>query len=236
MTETPAGLTVDGPRETRRAIAGQIRMARSELGLSQATLGSRVGVSRYVINRLEGENQDVSLELAVKLAEVLDLPELEELTRAQFASSSQPAQLSNTRDARLKELVSSPGLDRLVIVAADELDILGLLEHARDNLPERVTIVFPSHARQQQLRGTAAPNAATWDVQNQITRIFEAIAVGGRLHPDEGQLDYDIKLYESDDVRQSFVLVGGQRTGTSAPSGRRCRTCSPISSRPFRSR
>jgi DNA-binding XRE family transcriptional regulator len=183
-------------------------VARNERGLSQAALGSRVGVSRYVINRLEGENQDVSLELAVKLAEVLNAPELEELTRAQFASSSQPAQLSNTRDDRLKELLASPGLDRLIIVVADELDILGLLERARLNLPERVTVVFPSHSRQQQLRGTVAPNAPTWDVQKQITKLFEALAVGGVLHPNEGPLDYDIKLYESDDVRQSFVLVG----------------------------
>lgn len=208
MTETPAGLAVDDPRDTRRAIAGQIRMARNQLGLSQAKLGTRVGVSRYVINRLEGENQDLSLELAIKLAEELDLPELEELTRAQFTSSSQPVRQAETRDVRLDELLASAGLDRLIIVVADELDILGLLERARLNLPERVTIVFPSHARQQQLRGTAAPNAATWDVQKQITRIFDALAVGGRLHPDEGPLDYDIKLYESDDIRQSFVLVG----------------------------
>lgn len=208
MNDPPAGPTADDSRDTRRTIAGQIRTGRNELGLSQAALGSRVGVSRYVINRLEGENQDVSLELAIKLADVLNRPELEQLTRAQLASSSQPARLSNTRDARLEELLASPGLDRLVIVVADELDILSLLEDARINLPERVSIVFPSHTRQQQLRGPAAPTAATWDVQKQITRIFEALAVGGRLHPGEGPLDYDIKLYESDDVRQSFVLVG----------------------------
>ncbi|WP_405068843.1 helix-turn-helix domain-containing protein [Kribbella sp. NBC_01510] len=208
MNDTPAGPTADDSRDTRRTIAGQIRMARKEVGLSQSTLGSRVGVSRYVINRLEGENQDLSLDLALKLAEVLDRPELEQLTRAQLASSSQPVRHPNTRDALLEELLDSPGLARLVIVVADELDILGLLERARINLPEAVTIVFPSHARQQQLRGPAAPNSATWDVQRQITRIFEALAVGGRLHPDEGPLDYDIKLYESDDVRQSFVLVG----------------------------
>jgi putative transcriptional regulator len=208
VNDTPAGLTADDSRDTRRAIAGQIRMARNELGLSQAALGSRVGVSRYVINRLEGENQDLSLELAVRLAEALKRPDLERLTRAQLEAESQPARYAATRDARLEELLASDGLDRLLIVVADELDILHLLERARMNLPERVTIVFPSHARQQQLRGPAVPNAATWDVQKQITRIFEALAVGGRLHPDEGPLDYDIKLYESDDVRQSFVLVG----------------------------
>ncbi|MFG1818397.1 helix-turn-helix transcriptional regulator [Kribbella sp. NPDC049174] len=208
MNDTPAGPIADDPRETRREIARQIRMARNKLGLSQAKLGARVGVSRYVINRLELENKDLSLDLAGKLAEVLDLPELEERARAQFASSSLPTQLPDTRDALLEELLGSQRLDRLVIVVADELDILGLLEGARLNLPERVTIVFPSHARQQQLRGTAAPNAATWDVQKQITRIFEALAVGGRLNPDDGPLDYDIKLYESDDVRQSFALVG----------------------------
>jgi putative transcriptional regulator len=208
VNDTPAGPTADDSRDTRRTIAGQIRMARNELGLSQAALGLRVGVSRYVINRLELENQDLSLELAGKLAKALDRPELEALTRAQFASSPQPARRPDTRDALLEELLRSRGLDRLVIAVADELDILGLLERARINLPERVTIVFPSHARHQQLRGTAAPNAATWDVQKQITRIFEALAVGGRLHPDDGPLEYDIKLYESDDVRQSFVLVG----------------------------
>ncbi|MGY4768086.1 helix-turn-helix transcriptional regulator [Kribbella sp. CWNU-51] len=208
MTDTPAGLTVDDSRETRRAIAGQIRMARKEVGLSQATLGSRVGVSRYVINRLEGENQDLSLELAAKLAEELKRPELEQLSRALFEAESQPVRYPATRDALLEDLLAADGLNRLVIVVADELDILSLLERTCINLPERVTIVFPSHARQQQLRGPAAPNAATWDVQRQITRIFEALAVGGRLHPDEGPLDYDVKLYESDEVRQSFVLIG----------------------------
>lgn len=207
MTET-SGPSVDNARDPRRTIADLIRSARNELGLSQAALGSQIGVSRYVINRLEGTNQDLSLDLAVKLADVLNLPALEELTRAQFASPSRPVQSPNTRDAQLEELLKSPGLDRLIIVVADELDIVGMLADARINLPARVTIVFPSHARQQQLRGSAVPTAATWDVQKQITRIFEALAVGGDLHPDEGPLDYDIKLYESDDIRQSFVLVG----------------------------
>ncbi|MGW6280009.1 helix-turn-helix transcriptional regulator [Kribbella sp. NPDC055071] len=208
MTETPAAPSVDNALETRHAISRLIRTARNELGLSQAALGSRIDVSRYVINRLEGANQDLSLEHAPKLAEVLNRPELEELARAQFASPARPAQQPTLRDALLEELLGSPGLDRLVIVVADELDILALLTRSRINLPERVTIVFPSHARQQQLRGTAVPAAATWDVQKQITKIFEALAVGGKLHPEEGPLDYDIKLYESDEVRQSFVLVG----------------------------
>jgi len=198
---------VDGSRDLRHTIAQQIRLARNTLGLSQAALGSKVGVSRYVINRIEGENQDLPLDLAGKLADVLDLPELEKLTRTHFESTP-PVRLPNSRDALLEELLSSPGLDRLVIAVADELDILGLLERSRINLPERVIIVFPSHARQQELRGTAVASAATWDVQKQITRIFESLGVGGALHPDEGQLEYDIKLYESDDIRQSFVLVG----------------------------
>ncbi|MEV5966183.1 helix-turn-helix domain-containing protein [Kribbella sp. NPDC051952] len=208
MTETSAGLSVDNALESRRAIADLIRAARNERGLSQAALGAQIGVSRYVINRIEGTNQDLSLEHAAKLAEFLDRPALEELARAQFASPVRTVESPSTRDALLEELLKSRGLDRLIIVLADELDIVSLLANARINLPERVTIVFPSHARQQQLRGMAVPTAATWDVQRQITRIFEALAVGGRLHPDEGPLDYDIKLYESDDVRQSFVLVG----------------------------
>ncbi|MFI7068251.1 helix-turn-helix transcriptional regulator [Kribbella sp. NPDC050124] len=207
MTETPP--VVDDQREARRLIAGQIRLARNQRGLSQASLGARVDVSRYVINRIEGENQDLPLDLAAKLAGVLDLPDLENLTRAQFESSPR-IRHANTRDARLKELLNAPGLDRLEIVVGDELDIIKLLEGVLLDLPPTVNIIFPTHARQQQLRGPVGPNAATWAVQNQITRIFEALAVGGRLHPADGELGSDINLYESDDVRQSFVLVSSK--------------------------
>jgi transcriptional regulator with XRE-family HTH domain len=200
------------PLGTRAHIAALIRDARKAKGLSQAGLGARVDVSRYVINRLEGEARDLDLELAPLLAEALDLPQLEELTLGQFQSST-PAGHATTRDARLEELVSASVLDKLVIVAADEFDILALLEKARINLPPTVTIVFPTHRRQQQLRG-AGPKAMTWAVQNQITRIFEALAPGGRLRPNEGERDSDINLYESDHVRQSFVVVATAASGT----------------------
>ncbi|QNE18617.1 helix-turn-helix transcriptional regulator [Kribbella qitaiheensis] len=208
-----AGERGSEPTSTRVHIAALIREARVASGMSQARLGDRVSVSRYVINRLEGGAQDLTLELAPRLGEVLNLPELEELTRGQFQSSTR-VRYATTRDARLRELVSAPGLDKLVIVAADEFDILGLLEKALIDLPPTVTIVFPTHARQQQLRGPADPKATTWAVQNQITRIFEALASGGRLRPDEGPIGSEIKLYESDHVRQSFVVVATAEGGT----------------------
>ncbi|TCC56520.1 XRE family transcriptional regulator [Kribbella pittospori] len=205
MTEIPVG--PDDPRELRRTIADQIRVARKKRKMSQEALGVRVGVTRYVINRIERENQDLSLDLAVNLAETLDLPELEMLTQAQLTSS--PVEVHpNTRNARLQALLRAPLLDRLEIVVADELDILGLLHDARPHLPSRVNIVFPTRARQAQLRGSAGTRVPAWAVQNQITRIFEALAIGGRLRPTDAALGFDIKLYESDDIRQSFVLVG----------------------------
>jgi transcriptional regulator with XRE-family HTH domain len=200
------------PLSARAHIAALIRNKRNARGLSQARLGDLLGVNRHLIIRLERGSQDVAPELASKLAEALELPELEELVRSQLQSPSR-ARHSTTRDARLEELVDAPSLDKLVIVAADEFDILGLLEKALINLPPTVTIIFPTHARQQQLRGTE-PKGTTWAVQNQITRIFEAMAPGGRLRPDQREIGSEIQLYESDEVRQSFVVVATAEAGT----------------------
>ncbi len=230
VTQTPVGSATDDSRDIRRTIAGRIRVARNERGLSQEALGDLIGVSRYVINRLEGQNQDVSLEQAGKLADVLDLPEITKLATRALTEPAAQLEQPTTRDACLEALLSAPGLDRLEIVVADELDILSMLEKARLNLPPTVNIVFPTRARQEQLRGPAVPKVRAWAVQNQITRIFEALAVGGRLRPTAATLGFKLNLYESDDIRQSFVLVGSAE-GTIVRSGRQCRTFSRISTR-----
>jgi uncharacterized protein YfbU (UPF0304 family) len=52
----------------------QLRRMRERRNISQAELARRVGVSRQALNAIEANRQDPSLELALKLANTLDLP------------------------------------------------------------------------------------------------------------------------------------------------------------------
>ena len=52
----------------------QLRELRAEMGLSQAELGGRVGVSRQAINLVENGKHDPSLSLAFAIARVFRLP------------------------------------------------------------------------------------------------------------------------------------------------------------------
>ncbi|HEX6741378.1 MAG TPA: helix-turn-helix transcriptional regulator [Sphingomicrobium sp.] len=47
---------------------------RAEMGLSQAELGGRVGVSRQAINMIENGRHDPSLSLAFAIARIFGLP------------------------------------------------------------------------------------------------------------------------------------------------------------------
>jgi putative transcriptional regulator len=52
----------------------QLRELRTGLGLSQAELGGRVGVSRQAINLIENGRHDPSLSLAFAIARIFGLP------------------------------------------------------------------------------------------------------------------------------------------------------------------
>ncbi|MCJ8335967.1 MAG: helix-turn-helix transcriptional regulator [Epibacterium sp.] len=54
--------------------ANGLRQARRAAGLTQAELGTRVGVSRKTINTIENEVFVPSTALALRLSEVLNLP------------------------------------------------------------------------------------------------------------------------------------------------------------------
>jgi DNA-binding XRE family transcriptional regulator len=202
-----------------------IREARDQLDLSQVDVGAQAGVSRYPIHRVEAERQDLSRGLAEKLAKVLGRPQLIDLVeqRIQAETRDRP-QTSHgayrSRDEKLHELLRAPSLDRLVIVLADDFDVVTLLQEHRLNLPSTTSVIFPSELRQTDLEGASGRQLPTWDVQGRINDLFAAVAPGGSLNPSNGQggADYEsIRLYESDLVRQSLVLVG-------SPGGPQCAT------------
>ncbi|OLT16806.1 transcriptional regulator [Serinicoccus sp. CNJ-927] len=51
-----------------------LRALRTERGWSQATLAEQVGVSRQTVNAIETGRFDPSLPLALRIAQLLDLP------------------------------------------------------------------------------------------------------------------------------------------------------------------
>ncbi|WP_281965134.1 helix-turn-helix transcriptional regulator [Serinicoccus marinus] len=51
-----------------------LRALRTERGWSQATLAEQVGVSRQTVNAIETGKFDPSLPLALRIAQLLDLP------------------------------------------------------------------------------------------------------------------------------------------------------------------
>lgn len=56
-------------------IGQRIRQRRTELGLTQQTVGSRIGVSKNAVYLWEtGETAEITLENRIKLSEVLSLP------------------------------------------------------------------------------------------------------------------------------------------------------------------
>lgn len=203
-----------------------VRNARNDAKLTQAALGAKVGVTRYTINRIEGGTQQPSRELAVRLAAALDYPELMEfvtyLREDAFGYGDERDFGNQVRDTQLSQILTAPGLARLVFVLADEIDLVALLSSHLLDLPPTVTVVFPTKRRQQELEhGSLAKNRIrklqpTWDVQGQINDLFKALAPGGKLNPWDNHAneaaiqrpDYELSLYESDQVRQSFVVAG----------------------------
>jgi putative transcriptional regulator len=63
-----------------------IAVLRSAVEMTQAELAERIGVTRQTVNAIEGEKYSPSLEVAFKIAQVLDVP-LEDV----FQYPQQPA-------------------------------------------------------------------------------------------------------------------------------------------------
>ena len=55
-------------------MANRLKLYRERKGISQAELARRVGVSRQALSLVEANKQDPSLPIALKIAQVLDLP------------------------------------------------------------------------------------------------------------------------------------------------------------------
>jgi DNA-binding XRE family transcriptional regulator len=190
-------------------LADVVREARGRLQMTQTALGKAAGVTRYTINRIESGRLDPSRSLAKKLAEVLSEPVIARIHEQRGDLAERSGGSHRPRDAELHQLFSSSALDRLVIVLADDLDLLALLERHLFNLPAIVDIVFPTQERQEQLRGGSFALATAWNVQGQINQIFEDLIPGGRLSTSAtGTVETEFRLFEADGVRQSFVLAG----------------------------
>src|SRR3954452_10737638 len=99
-----------------RALIGRtVRRLRTERGLSQQALATRLGISASYLNLIEHEQRAVTASLLIKLAETLqvDLAAL---------SGSQERQL----EAGLREVFADPMLDQPV----DPKDLTALASHS----------------------------------------------------------------------------------------------------------
>jgi len=66
-------VTVDGPDPIDRHVGGQLRLRRAQIGMTQAELGSKLGLSFQAVQKYEtGENR-VSASRLYQLARVLDV-------------------------------------------------------------------------------------------------------------------------------------------------------------------
>lgn len=198
-----------GPMDDRRR-ARALREARHATGLTQIELGKKIGRHASIVSRLENAEYeyDLGVELAVKLADALDAPHLVDLATSTSRGRT-TVRLASERFEVLRGVLKDRMIDRLSIVVADEIEIVELLREVRENLQCNVTIVFPSRKRQSELEGPfsatlAEANAnASWNVQNQINRVFEATSIDSVEH-----IGAELTLYESDQVRGSFVIAG----------------------------
>lgn len=55
-------------------VTNRIAALRAVAGITQAELAERIGVTRQTVNAIEGQKYSPSLEVAFKIAHVLDVP------------------------------------------------------------------------------------------------------------------------------------------------------------------
>ncbi|WP_225947162.1 helix-turn-helix transcriptional regulator [Plantactinospora soyae] len=206
-------LTADVPsprdgraNELRLQIRELIREARQQRKISQADLGSAIGKNRFLIIRIEKGEQDLTLDQAEQLDQVLGTTELAALVRRLGDTAGTTA--DNQRDPVVRRLLrETPALESVTIVVADDLDVFGTIYDSSSDSPRldarEVNIIFPSVERERQLFGG---QPLYGHIEYQIKHLAD-------LQGSEYRPFGSLRVFESDDVLTSCVIAS-TRTGT----------------------
>jgi len=203
-TTREQGVDATVAADVRQQIRQLLREGRQAKGLTQARLAQLVDTSRFTINRLEMGSLELTLPLAERIQTALDRPELTSLV-ARREQVLAPAEVD--RDRTIRMMLSRAGLEKVTIVAADDLDIYMIIFDERRDAPleaRDIRIVFPSVEREKQLFGGGQPLYG-W-IEYQIKRLAD-------LQATERYPAGTLRLYESDEVLASCVIAT-TRTGT----------------------
>src|SRR5215470_16224922 len=160
-----------GATEARQQIWQVIRDGRQAKGLTQAQLAQLVGTSRFTINRLEMGSLDLTGQRAERIQAALDRPGLTSLVARR---EQLPAAPEIERDRVVRTMLGQPRLEKVTIVAADDLDIYAIIFDERRDTPldaRNIRIIFPSVERETQLFGGGQPLYG-W-IEYQIKRLAE---------------------------------------------------------------
>lgn len=200
-TDNPVGAD---DRQLRAEIRDLIRDTRRAKNISQADLGSALGSNRFLIIRIEKGERDVTLDEAKSLDAVLGLDRLAALvTRLHTATGGD----DNQRDEVVRRLLSTPALESVNIVIADDLDVYNILfDTSRDEMrvgAREIRVILPTAERERVLFG-GNPLWGFWEYQ---IKHLAALQV-----PDSGHSGI-LRVYESDEVVCSAVIAN-TRTGT----------------------
>lgn len=205
MPDPEALVSTDRANELRTQIRDLIRATRRERGLSQAELGTALGLTRFIIIRIEKGERDITAAEAEELDRILELTQLAGLARRLHKATGNN---DNQRDPVVSSLLrDTPALESVSIVVADDLDVFNTIyDAARDAMrldAREIKIVFPSAERERQLFGG---NPLWGYYEYQIKHLTDL--QGGEAGP-VGNL----QVYESDRVVCSAVIAS-TRTGT----------------------
>lgn len=188
----------------RLRVRTMVRTGRQERGLTQAELGKLIGTSRFTINRIEAGATDVTAAVAEQLEQALGLTELRSLVARRDRAV---APTDNSREAVVRRMLGAPGLQRLRVVLADELNLYPLVFAWSDGdsvlRSEDVEIIVPTVGRVRELFGENGPLYG--HIEYQIKRLLD-------LKKSDHYAANSLRLYESDDVIASLV-VAATRSG-----------------------
>ena len=192
----PATVGGSAYEPTRRLITDELRKLRKSAGLSQAQLGERIGVSRFVINRLEAGVIDLRADVAARIEQAVSASGLVALVakREQLAES---VELRSSRDILMRRLLSTPRLQRVRIVLADDLDVHGLLDDNPAIAEARIELIVPTAVREREL---FQGQPIYGHVENQIKRVSE-------VAESDGHHAAAIDVLESPAVLSPVVIV-----------------------------
>jgi transcriptional regulator with XRE-family HTH domain len=201
--DVPVG-GIDRASQLRAEIRDLIRNTRRAKNISQADLGSELGSNRFLIIRIEKGERDVTLDEAKSLDAALGLDRLADLvTRLHTATGGD----DNQRDEVVRDLLSTPTLESVNIVIADDLDVFNILVNTgKDEMrvdAREIRVIFPTVEREKVLFG-GTPLWGFWEYQIKHLAALQA--------PDSGHSGL-LRVYESDEVVCSAVIAN-TRTGT----------------------